>query len=339
MLVTEHTKPEPVPAAFYIPSPEPVRESPSPILYDNRPMFTPDDNESQLHDGSSKRKTTNPFRTPTPQANIIDLHDGQLTGSSKKIRPFSSIITSALGTPTKRRASEQRSEAFAPALNNGTKMHNELSSTLDSSAKGNHKLHSIPLGNNSTSVSKSNDDPFVSLYLARSYYPERTIFLVRSNRQPDMGPVWVLFRDFSSASSFLEYMARECHLDDYYWNEQQDDKEPTSTLWASPYSSFPSVFAATVRLEWSGLVIRVRRGKDQDWTILMRELKKAWAASSTAKNPDDEPDHQSNRDDGGGREPQQPQRPQQNEGERFKISVMLHTVEMMKDGKRPLFRG
>lgn len=318
MLLTEHTKPEPVPAAFYIPSPEPIRESPSPMLYENRPMFTPDDNGSQLHDGSSKRKATNPFRTPTPQENIIDLHDGQLTSSSKKIRPFSSIITSALDTPTKRRASEQRSKAFAPALNNGTKMHNELSSTLDSSAKGNNKLHSIPLESNSTPVSKSNDDQLVNLYLARSYYPERTVFLVRSNRQPDMGPVWVLFRDFSSASSFLEYMARECHPDGYSWTEQQDNKESTSTPWASAYSSLPNAIAATVRLEWSELMIRVRRGKDQDWATLMRELKKAWAAS---KNPCCESDRRSSQDDGEEREQQQ-----EDGGEQFKISAMLHFV-------------
>lgn len=337
MPLTEHAKDKSAPDAFYIPSPEPIRESPSPMLYDNRPMFTPDDSGSKLrdHTSNSKRKATDLFGTPTRQQNPIDLPDGQMTSPSRKIRPFGSVIASAIDPPTKKRAPNQCSKTLAPTLN-GTEMQNEPPSTLDSSAKDNSEPRS---SNNNTPISKGNDDPFVHLYLARSYYPERTIFLVRSNRQPDMGPVWVLFRDFSSASSFLEYMARECHLDDYYWNEQQDDKEPTSTLWASPYSSFPSVFAATVRLEWSGLVIRVRRGKDQDWTILMRELKKAWAASSTAKNPDDEPDHQSNRDDGGGREPQQPQRPQQNEGERFKISVMLHTVEMMKDGKRPLFRG
>lgn len=173
-------------------------------------------------------------------------------------------------------------------------------------------------------------DPFVRLYLERSYYPERTIFLVSSTRQPDMGPVWIPFRDFSSASSFLESMARECHPDeyDYYsWDYDQNQNQNQGLI------------AATVRLEWSELVvIRVRHGRDQDWAVFRRELQRAWSASTSKppsgagkKNPCCESDLQGNPNDGtgdgdGDDDREQKQRQQQQQ-QQFKISVRLHIMD------------
>lgn len=87
-----------------------------------------------------------------------------------------------------------------------------------------------------------------------------------------------------------------------------------SRNWASSSSS-QEVIAATIKLEWTGVVIRVRCGKDRDWMVVMRELQKTWAvASQQQKQSNPEP---CIRDLNGG------------EGEKeegLKISVILHIV-------------
>lgn len=283
------------------------------MLYDDgRQVFTPEDSGSQPRASTLKRKRTesNDHLLDTPSTQTTEFFDGRLTGSNQKdIRPFSSLMGSALDPTAKTRASTKHSTAPALALN-GVEMQDEPLSTTGSTSITSGMLArdnqpEVTTGDNNVA------DPFVRLYLERSYYPERTTFLVSSNHQPDMGPVWVPFQDFSSASSFLESMARECHPDEYY------------------YSSFPNVIAATVRLEWSELVvIRVRHGKDQDWAILRRELQKAWSLTTSRTknmNPCCESDLQGNPNDGDREQQQQEQAGEQQQ--HFRISVRLHIMD------------
>ena len=308
-------KRESIPKAFYVQSPERVDDPLDAKLYEgkDKPTFTPGAS-------TAKRKRTESnddylLETPSTQK-TTDFFDGRLTGSSQKdIRPFSSFMDSAraLDPCATTRASAKQTTASALALNR-VEMQDEpvASSTII------------------TSDTPATAHPLVRLYLEKNYYADRTTFLVSSNRQPGMGPVWVPFQDYSSASTFLEDMARECHPDEYdSWGI--DTKQHQTT----PYPSFPTVIAATVRLEWPELVvIRVRRGKDQDWAIFRRELQKAWSSTPTptpttttttsrTKNPCCESDLQGNPNDG------YPEREEQAQaGEKqFKISVQLHIMD------------
>lgn len=173
------------------------------------------------------------------------------------------------------------------------------------------------IGNTSSNKESNDLDHRCFLPPPRSCYyycPEKTTFLVSTNTQPGMGPVWVPFQEFGSASSFLSYMAGECHPEDWNPNTQLNSE---ISCWASPSSSLSGgVIAATVRFDWNGFVIRVRRGKDQDWAVVMRELQESWASSSSPP-----PSFQSQQ------KMMNPTPDSDNfdsEGQGFRISVMLH---------------
>lgn len=306
--------------------------------------------------------------------------DGSSSPSKRGILPFSVFTTSAAGTgsgstlaPSAKTQSQSQSPAkhstavAAPALalnQNSVEMEidmHEPSSASDISAAISSNQREMVSTRDPRAVpgvvnagAGASEDPFVRLYLDRSYYPERTIFLVSSNQQSGMGPVWVPFREFSSAGSFLESMARECqcHPDEYYFSwgrgqsqsQSQDQDRDQDRAQRQSASTSTNVVAATVRLEWSELVvIRVRHGKDQDWAIFRRELQRAWSESEAGsesvsgietrgENPCCESDLRGNPNDGNGEQTGEKQHYHQHHHHRqqrqqFKISVLLHIMD------------
>ena len=316
---TDCAKSKPTLGTFVIPSPVPkVPQSPSYTLYDGSSPSIPLYRE--MNNRQAKRKY-DMFDTPSPEpARTSFLANEQLTGSSKKeIKPFRSV-TSPVDPPKKpifESCNNGNNKTAAPDSYDVGRQDNPIALTTPIKEEPQSNFGDTPL--NKESNSNDHDHHF----LPRLYYPEKqTTFLVSATSQPDMGPVWVPFREFGSASSFLSYMAGECHPEDhYYWDaDAQLNNEITfsvnrssSVPPRSPSRAMVVIAAATVKFEWADFVIRVRRGRDQDWAVVMRELQKSWAASSSlAQKPTPESDGLGV--DDGGRE------------EGFKISVKLHTV-------------
>lgn len=317
----------PTHGAFLIPSPVPkVPQSPSYTLYDGSSPSIPLYREKNDH--QAKRKY-DMFETPSPEAARTSfLANEQLTDSSKKeIKPFRSVAS--VVDPPKKPVFESCNNS-----NNNNK-NNKTAAALDSYDVGRQDnpvalttpIKEEPQSNfGDTPLNKESNNDHDHHFLPRLYYPEKqTTFLVSATSQPDMGPVWAPFREFGSASSFLSYMAGECHPEDhYYWDaDTQLNNEITFSVNRSSSLPPPSatgamvvITAATVKFEWTDFVIRVRRGRDQDWAVVMRELQKSWAVSSSLAQQKRTPesDGLGVEDGGRGRE------------EGFKISVKLHTV-------------
>ncbi|KAF7116769.1 hypothetical protein CNMCM5793_005326 [Aspergillus hiratsukae] len=100
-----------------------------------------------------------------------------------------------------------------------------------------------------------------------------TKFLVSASTQPNMAPVWVPFRIFQSAASFLAHMAEECNI--HEWDPSAQLNKEISK-WDSTPPAPQAVVAASVKFDWSGFFIRVRQGRDDDWEFVMQELRKSW---------------------------------------------------------------
>jgi hypothetical protein len=98
-----------------------------------------------------------------------------------------------------------------------------------------------------------------------------TKFLVEASSQEGMAPVRITFQNFPSASSFLNKMADECNLHEWSASTQLLREN-------SDWQSMQTVVAASVKFEWSGFEIRVRRGEDGDWAAVIEELHRAWKA-------------------------------------------------------------
>ena len=316
---TDHAKSKPTLGTFLIPSPVPPKrpQSPSYTLYDGSSPSIPLYREA--NDRQAKRKY-DMFETPSPESARASFHaNEQLMGSGKKeIKPFCSV-TSLVDPPKKPtfESCNNQNKTAAPVSCDEGMQDNPIALTTP--------IKEEPLSNfGDTPLNKErNNNDHDHHFLPRLYYPEKqTTFLVSATSQPDMGPVWVPFREFGSASSFLSYMAGECHPEDhYYWDaDAQLNNEITysvnrssSAPPRSPSRAMVVIAAATVKFEWTDFVIRVRRGRDQDWAVVMRELQKSWAASSSLA-PKPTPESDGLGVDDGGRE------------EGFKISVKLHTV-------------
>lgn len=232
----------------------------------------------------------------------------QVSCSNKSITPFRDIaLLDEDGPLPKKRLFEPRSVSQTPApavhvidvdvdvddthdeenaLNTPDRSTvREESQTISVASPGDKEDSNI---NTNTNCNTNGNDqrPFDKPYAYKSSFPIKTTFLVSSSTQPSMGPVWVPFRDFNSASLFLFYMAAECHPEDWQGLGlgQSPSRQPNNEISRNGASSSSSqnIIAATVKLEWSGVVIRVRRGKDQDWVVVMRELQKAWAVASSS---------------------------------------------------------
>lgn len=326
-------------------------ESPTFTLYDTSSPIR--NNQSfpiyyEKSDRKAKRKAYDIFETPPHEpVGISAFAGGQWTGSSKEIKPFNSVAS--LGDPPKRPIFEPRDMTPTPVLGDAELLDEPMTlCTPDTKEPQSIPVESnIPKEETNTyhpSARTAHDDYHNQTEYSYYYGPAKTTFLVTSSSQPDMGPVWVPFREFGSASSFLSYMTGECHPEAWDLCMQLNNNTKKMTSWtgirtttttnpaaAAPASApsvpeIPDMIAATVKFEWSGSAIRVRRGKDQDWGIVMRELQKSWAAaasSSTAlllsqmpqhRNPSPQSDSQ---DDKG----------QHEKGEAgFNIDVLLHAV-------------
>lgn len=325
-------------------------ESPTFTLYDTSSPIRNNQNFPIYHEKSdrkAKRKAFDIFETPPHEpVGISAFAGGQWTGSSKEIKPFSSAAS--LGDPPKRPIFEPRDMTPTPVLGDAELLDEPMTlCTPDTKEPQSISVESnIPKEETNTyqpSARTAHDHHYNKTEYNYYYGPEKTMFLVTSSSQPEMGPVWVPFREFGSASSFLLYMTGECHPEawDLCMQLKNDTKKITSwtgirtttTITTNPAAAasassvleIPDVIAATAKFEWSGLTIRVRRGKDQDWGIVMRELRKSWAtaASSTSLLMSQMPQHrnprpQSNNQDDKG---------QHEQGEAgFKIDVLLHAV-------------
>lgn len=326
---TDCTKSKPTLGTFLIPSPVPkVPQSPSYTLYNGSSPSIPlyrDKNDRQ-----AKRKY-DMFETPSPEpAHTSFLANEQLTGSSKKeIKPFHSV-TSLVDPPKKpifeSCNNKNNKTAAAPDSYDVGRQDNPIALTTPIKEEPLSNFGDTPLHKESNNNDHDHDRDHH--FLPRLYYPEKqTTFLVSATSQPDMGPVWVPFREFGSASSFLSYMAGECHPEDHYYWDADTQLNHEITFSVNPSSSLPPphsspgamvvvIAAATVKFEWTDFVIRVRRGRDQDWAVVMRELQKSWAASSSLVQKKSTPESDGLGVEDGGR--------RREEG--FKISVTLHTV-------------
>lgn len=325
------------------PLPKPEPQSPSFTLYEGSSPKTPSiPITRETSDRQAKRKAYDMFETP-PQVPVNN--DVQVSGSNKSITPFRDIALLDEEPLPKKRLFESRSVSRTPVpvvhvidVDDDVDMleENALNTPDRSTVREEPQTISVasPADKENGNINGNiQPHPSDKTYAYKSSFPKKTTFLVSSNTQPSMGPVWIPFRDFTSASPFLSYMAAECHPENWGQSQshsqmqghsQSQGQSPSRQLsneisrnWASPSSSSSqNIIAATVKLEWSSVVIRVRRGKDQDWVVVMRELQKGWAVASRQQkqsNPEPCTRDLNNGDEG-----------EKEEG--FKISVMLHIV-------------
>lgn len=104
-------------------------------------------------------------------------------------------------------------------------------------------------------------------------FRQETKFLVLASTQSSMAPVWVPFQAYQSASSFLTHMADECAFHEWDPSAQLHNE---ISKWDGIPSAPQTVVAASVKFGWSGLHIRVRQDRDEDWELVMQELLDAW---------------------------------------------------------------
>jgi hypothetical protein len=126
---------------------------------------------------------------------------------------------------------------------------------------------------------------------------QQTKFLVSASTQPNMAPVWVPFRIFQSAASFLAHMAEECNI--HEWDPSAQLNKEMISRWDTTPPAPQAVVAASVKFDWSEFFIRVRQGRDDDWEFVMQELRNSWRVKGDGR-------------EGG--------------NQRFLIMVMLHVV-------------
>ncbi|GIJ84554.1 hypothetical protein Asppvi_003401 [Aspergillus pseudoviridinutans] len=127
-----------------------------------------------------------------------------------------------------------------------------------------------------TPKTDSNHSRFTTAHTARMpevALQQQTKFLVSASTQPNMAPVWVPFRSFQSAASFLVHMAEECNI--HEWDPSAQLNKEISK-WDSSPPAPQTVVAASVKFDWSEFFIRVRQGRDDDWEFVMQELRNSW---------------------------------------------------------------
>ncbi|KAL2002616.1 hypothetical protein VTN02DRAFT_6378 [Thermoascus thermophilus] len=119
-----------------------------------------------------------------------------------------------------------------------------------------------------TNIMASDEEGFD---LLEQKYARVTRFLVTASTQGDAAPVSSAFYRYSSVSRFLGFMADECGVAGW---------DPTGRSHAgvpSPSSALSGLVAyASLTFRWSGHRIRVRPGKEKDWTEALRHIHRAW---------------------------------------------------------------